>query len=270
VWVELRTANPVVNLRVFKDRAFTSGSIIMFYGFFSLFAGLVLLPIYLQNLMGYTAFWAGVVLGPGGLASFFIMPVAAALMRKGVSPRVLLTMGLSILAYSLWLMSRFNLEASFAVVASPRVVMGFGLGLFFVPLTTATFANIPREEMGNASGLFNLLRNLGGSFGVAFIATVLARRSQTHQNFLAEHVTPYNPEFQYSYEQLRQWLELHRPDLALGDGPLVLLAREVARQAAMMAFNDSFWMLAWIAASMLPLVFLLKRSGDGLAPGPAH
>jgi len=167
-------------------------------------------------------------------------------------------------------MSRFNLEASFAVVALPRVVMGFGLGLFFVPLATATFAGIPPQGMGNASGLFNLLRNLGGSFGVAFITTVLARRAQAHRGFLAEHVTPYNPGFQYSYEQIRQWLELHRPDLASGDGPLLFIAREAARQGGMMAFNDSFWLLCWIAASMLPLVFLLKRAGGGAAPGLAH
>ena len=172
----------------------------MFAGFFALFDILVLLPLYVQNLMGYTALWAGLVLGPGGMASFLVMPIAGLLMRRGVNPRNLLALGLATITYSLWLMSDFNLEASFYAISLPRVVLGFGMGLFFVPLATATFVDISREATGNASGIFNLLRNLGGSFGVAFSTTILAQRAQVHQNFLVEGITPYNSAFQHYFE----------------------------------------------------------------------
>ena len=126
---ELRSPHPVVNLRAFNDRSFATGNLIMFAGFFCLFGSIVLLPLYLQNLMGYTAFWAGLVLGPGGIAAFFIMPLAGLMMKKRVSPRLLLAVGLIVSAGSLWLMSGFNLEASFRAIAVPRVIQGFGLGL---------------------------------------------------------------------------------------------------------------------------------------------
>jgi DHA2 family multidrug resistance protein len=270
VLVELRTSHPVVNLRTFRYRSFASGCTIMFAGFFSLFGTLVLLPLYLQDLMNYTALWAGLVLGPGGLASFLVMPVAGVLMRKGVNPRTLLALGLMIMAYSMWLMSAFNLNASFFAISWPRVVMGFGIGLFFVPLAASTFVGISKEETGNASGIFNLLRNLGGSFGVAIGTTVLARRAQVHQNILVENVTPYSLAFQGYYAQVRQWLESHDPSASFGRGPLAAVYQEVLRQANMLAFNDAFLLLGWITAILLPLTLLMKKP-EGPAPlGMAH
>ncbi len=268
VIVELRTETPVVNLRVFRDRVFSTGCAIMFLGFFCIFGSIVLLPLYLQNLMSYNAFWAGLVLGPGGLASFFIMPVAGNLMRKGLNPRHLLAVGLAVITASLYLMAHFNLQAGFAEVSWPRIVLGFGIGLFFVPLAAATFANIRREEMGNASGIFNLLRNLGGSFGVAFTTTILSQRAQFHQNFLVEHTTPFNPAFQIRYESILEWLQTHHPDLAFSRTVLAIIYEEVLRQAHMLAFNDAFWALMWIAGFLVPLTLLLRtREPAGMPPG---
>ncbi|MHC1744483.1 MAG: DHA2 family efflux MFS transporter permease subunit [Syntrophobacteraceae bacterium] len=257
VLVELRVKHPVVNLRVFRDRTFAIGCLVMFIGFFSLFGGFVLLPLYAQTLMGYPAVWAGLVLGPGGLASLFIMPVAGGLMKKGVSARFLLAIGLLILGYSLWLMGGLNLEADFTSIALPRFVQGFGIGLFFVPLAASTYINIPKEQMGNASGVFNLLRNLGGSFGVAVSATLLAQRAQLHQNFLVERVTPYNPAVQGWASRLTEAIGLQGGS---GDMRLLLagLYREVLRQANMLAFNDVFWLFAWLTVAMVPLTFLMK------------
>jgi DHA2 family multidrug resistance protein len=262
VWVELHTDHPVVDLKVLRDRTFTTGSTIMFAGFLALFSSLVLLPLYVQNLMGYTAFWAGLVLGPGGVAAFMVMPVAGILMRKGVSPRSLLAVGLFIMAYSMWQMSHFNLEAGLYSIIWPRVVMGFGLGLFFVPLSASTFVTIPNEKTGNASGIFNLLRNLGGSFGVAIGTTVLARRAQAHQNFLVETFTPYNTAFQQYYELTKHFLE-GRYSWATQQSVYALIYQEVVRQATMLAFNDVFQDLAFVTAALIPLTFLLKTPKKG-------
>jgi DHA2 family multidrug resistance protein len=272
VIVELRAEHPVVDLRVFRDRTFTAGNVIMFMGFFCLFGGFVLLPLYAQTLMGYTAVWAGYVLGPGGVASLFIMPIAGILMKRGVRPKVLLSVGLVTMAYALWLMGGLNLEADFASIALPRFIQGFGIGLFFVPLAGSTYVNIPREQMGNASGIFNLLRNLGGSFGVAVSATLLSQRSQLHQNFLVEHVTPFNPALQEYVAQLSR----AAPGLAEGmTHSKLLLAgiyREVLRQANMLAFNDVFWLFAWLTVALVPLTLLMKthRGGPAGAPEGVH
>ena len=273
VFVELHSEHPVVNLRVFKDRTFAVGNIAMFVGFFCLFGAIILLPLYAQTLMGYTAVWAGMLLGPGGVASLMIMPVAGTLMKRGVNPRLILAFGLSIMAYSLWLMSGFDLQANFSFIAWPRIVQGFGLGLFFVPLAASTYVNVPREEMGNASGVFNLLRNLGGSFGVAFSATLLSQRSQLHQTFLVEHITPFNPNLHAYLDHLTRWLPGRGP---AAEGSSVLLAgvyREVLRQSSMLAFNDVFWIFTWFTAILVPMTLLMRppRSGaQSVAAPSAH
>jgi MFS transporter, DHA2 family, multidrug resistance protein len=270
VIVEWRAKNPVVNLRAFRDRTFATGNVIMFTGFFCLFASIVLLPLYVQKLMGYNAFWAGLVLGPGGIASFVVMPIAGLLMREGVNPRTLLGLGISIMAFSLWQMSGFNLQAGFAAISWPRIVQGFGMGMFFVPLSTATFASIPKEQMGNASGIFNLLRNLGGSFGVAASTTILSQRSQLHQNFLVEHITPYTTALQIHAQQIAQWLQTRQSETVSSTAPLAVIYQEVLRQASMLAFNDTFWLFAWLTALLIPLTLLLKRPKSEVSLGGLH
>jgi len=271
--VELRAKHPVVNLRVFRDRTFAAGNVMMFMGFFCLFGGFMLLPLYAQTLMGYTAVWAGFVLGPGGVASLMIMPVAGVLMRTGVNPRALLATGIVTMAYALWLMSGFNLQADFSSIAMPRFIQGFGLGLFFVPLAASTYVNVPKEEMGNASGIFNLLRNLGGSFGVAVASTLLSQRSQLHQSFLVEKINAYNPNLQDYAERLLHLLPGRGSSVA--DSPLLLagIYREVLRQANMLAFNDIFWLFAWLTAALVPLTLIMrgpKRGGAAEIVGGTH
>jgi len=268
VAVEMRTEHPVVDLRVFRYKNFAAGTINMFAGFFCLFGSIVLLPLYLQNLLGYTAFWAGLVLGPGGLASFFVMPLAGILMKRGVNPRNLLVMGLLISAYSLWLMSGFNLEADFFSASTPRFVQGLGMGLFFVPLSAATYYGLKREEMGNAAGIFNLLRNLGGSFGTAFSTTMLSQRAQVHQSFLVERITPYSGALQNHFEEIGRWLHTRPMPGGEEKSLLAMLYVEVQRQASMLAFNDAFWLLSITTASLVFLAPFFRRPPRGGAPPP--
>jgi len=260
VFVELQAKHPVVDLRVFADRTFTMGNTIMFIVFFALFGSIVMLPLYLQKLMGYTALWAGLVLGPGGIASMLIMPVAGGFMKKGAEARKLLAIGVAITAFSIWLMSGFNLQADFYSIALPRVIMGLGLGLFFVPLAAATYVNIPKEKMGNATGVFNLLRNLGGSFGVAFSTTVLAQRTQYHQSVLVEHVTPFSRELQYWAHKASAILPISPLSFTRPSAPLAALYREVMRHAAMLAYNDVFWIMAVLCALVLPATLLMRKA----------
>ena len=270
ILVELFTENPVVNLRTFRNLSFSSGNLIMFFTFFSLFGSIVLLPIYLQTLMGYTSFLAGLALGPGGIATMIAMPIAGNLINR-VNPKAILAFGIIIAAYSVHLMSRFNLLADFSAIFWPRVVLGVGMGFLFIPLTTMTMSSIRKEEMGNATAIFNLLRNLGGSFGVAFVATLLARRSQLHQFRLVEHLTPFSRNLQEAIPQISQLLkEKGLVPLLPGEGRLSLVYDQLLKQASMLAFNDSFYILSVIMILILPFVLLMKKAKESSLPLSVH
>jgi DHA2 family multidrug resistance protein len=265
VWVELRQPFPVVRLQIFKNRSFSTGNIIMFLCFFAFFGSIVLLPIYLQNLMGYTAFLAGLVLGPGGLSTLVMMPLVGRLIGV-VDARLLLTFGMLVNAYALYLMSAFTLTADFTSIILPRVLQGIGISCFFVPLSTLTLSSIPKPEMGNGSAIFNLLRNLGGSFGVAFITTMLSRRTQFHQSHLIEGFSVFDFKLQQAQETLsRILIEAGLEGTIARQGALEALYRQLQKQAAMLGFNDVFWLLSLFFLGLVPLVVLIRRRRDAIA-----
>jgi DHA2 family multidrug resistance protein len=270
ILVEFFAENPIVNLRTFRNLSFTSGNLIMFFVFFNLFGSIVLLPIYLQTLMGYTAFLAGLALGPGGIATMIAMPIAGKLVTK-INSKAILAFGIAVAGYSVHMMARFNLNVDFNTIFMPRVVLGVGMGFLFIPLTTMTMSSISKEEMGNATGIFNLLRNLGGSFGVAFITTMLARRAQFHQVHLVEHLTPFDRNFQSAVPQISQMLQDRGvvPSL-LDQGSLNLIYGQVIRQASMLSFNDVFQILSIMMMLVLPLVLLMKKGKTDVSRTGVH
>jgi MFS transporter, DHA2 family, multidrug resistance protein len=262
VIVELFAEHPIVNLRTFRNISFSTGNMIMFFAFFNLFGSIVLLPIYLQTLMGYTATLAGLVLGPGGVATLVAMPIAGRLVTK-MNSKVLLSSGIILSAYSTYLMSQFNLGADFQTVIWPRVVLGVGMGFLFIPLTTLTMSSIRKEDMGNATAIYNLLRNLGGSFGVAFVTTILARRAQFHQMHLGEHLTPFDSVLRNATQKLEEVLSFRglEPPIT-GQGGLAMVYKGLLREASMLSFNDAFHLLSILMILIIPLVLFMKRSRD--------
>jgi DHA2 family multidrug resistance protein len=255
VIIELFSEHPVVNLRLFRDRTYTTGNILMFFAFFNLFASIVLLPIFLQTLMNYTAFLAGVVLGPGGFATMIALPIAGKLVEKK-NPKIILSFGIIISAYSTYLMSKFSLQADFWTLVWPRVVLGIGMGFLFVPLTTLTLSHIPKERMTEATAMYNLLRNIGGSVGVAFVTTILARRGQFHHFRLIEHLTPFDQIYQTAKDAVSSFLPFRGLNYLTPD---VLIYGQLQRQAHMLAFNDSFFIVSIMLIGVLPLVLFMKR-----------
>jgi DHA2 family multidrug resistance protein len=268
--VEFFVENPILSLRNFKNRSFSSGNIIMSLTFFNLFSSLVLLPVYLQTLMGYTSFLAGLVLSPGGIASMVAMLIAGKLVTK-ISPRAILAFGIALAAYSVHLMSQFNLLADFNTIVWPRVVMGVGLGFLFIPLTTLTLSSISKEEMGNATAIFNLLRNLGGSFGVAIATTFLARRAQFHQVHLVEHLNPFDRNFQLAVPQISQMLQDRGfVPLPQDQGSMGVIYTQLLRDASMLSFNDVYYLFSIMLFLILPLVLLMKKGREGAPGGAMH
>jgi DHA2 family multidrug resistance protein len=259
--------HPIMNLRTFKNISFTTGCLVMFCAFFNLFGSIVLLPIYLQTLMGYTSFLSGLVLGPGGLATLIAMPLAGRLVTR-MNPKILLGLGIAVAAYSTHLMSQFNLFADFDTVIWPRIVLGVGMGFLFIPLTTMTMSGIKREDMGNAAAIYNLLRNLGGSFGVAFVTTMIARRAQLHQVRLTDHLTPFDRGLQIASHRTAEALHYQGVASGLtGQGGLGVIYRGLVRQASMMSFNDAFYLLSLFMILILPLVFFMRQARVEGAPG---
>ncbi|GAB4296032.1 MAG: MDR family MFS transporter [Desulfuromonadia bacterium] len=269
VQVELRDRHPVVNLRLFRELSFSAGNLIMFFVGFGLYSSIMLIPLFLQTLMGYTATQAGMVLAPGGVATLLTMPIVGASLGRH-DGRKIVAAGLLIAALSMFIMQRFSLEAAYPDFVWPRVVLGVGLAMIFVPLTTVTLAQIPKEEMGNATGIFNLLRNIGGSVGIALAATALSRIAQFYHATLAERITPTNPLYQLRLGSITAAL--------IGRGVDPATARHQAeaaiygimnRQAGVLAYNHIFWLVGIMFLAVIPLLFLLKRQQSG-ADIPVH
>ncbi len=260
--IEFFAEHPVMNLRTFKNITFSTGNIIMFFAFFNLFGSIVLLPIYLQTLMGYTPTLAGMVLGPGGLATLIAMPLAGRLVTK-MNPKAVLAFGIVTAAYATHLMSQFNLAADFYTIIWPRVVLGIGMGFLFIPLTTITMGSIRKEDMGNASAIYNLLRNLGGSFGVAFVTTMIARRAQFHQNHLVEHLTPFDTGYRIASSQFSQLFQQRGMDAATSQhAALSGMYGQLLRQSSMLSFNDAFYLISILMTCTVALLVFMKIKGE--------
>lgn len=270
IWWEIYGAeNPVVNLRAFKIRSFSTGCLLLFLTFFAFFSSIVLLPLYLQKLMGYTAFQAGLVLGPGGMATLFMLPFVGALTQRGHA-RKLLIFGLSVSATSIYLMSHFNTLADFRAVIFPRVIQGVGMACFFVPLTTLSMSEVPQEQIGNTTGIYNLIRNLGGSFGVAISSTLLARRAQFHQFRLTEQMDFMEPLFRANIASFKYFLISRGiPPAFVEQSTLQGLYNQVLQQSMMLAFNDAFYVMFFFTLAVIPLVFLFRKV-DKVSSQPVH
>ena len=252
---EIYSERPIVDLRLFKDRTFTSGCIVMFFVFLNLFGSIVLLPVFLQTLMGYTAYDAGLVLGPGGIATLLFMPIAGKLVNK-MNPKGLLFAGIALCALSTYQMSLFDMQTDFWTFVWPRVIQGVGMGLTFIPLTTMTLSHIPKEEMTEASSIYNLIRNIGGSVGIAFTTTMLARRAQFHQSRLVEHLTPFDRTYLIYHNKTAAFLGAQGLPPGDADG---LIYRQLIGQATGLAFNDAFLTICFLMLCVLPLVFLMQK-----------
>ncbi len=192
IYRELHTDHPIVDLFVFKDRSFATGVFLMTVVGFVLYGSLVLLPIMLQTLLGYSAVEAGEAMAPRGIGSLIMMPLVGALTAK-VDARKLLMTGLVIGGVTMLWLGELNLNAGYWDIFWPQFLQGAGLALLFVPLTTVSMATIAPQRMGNATSLFNLMRNIGGSVGIALTGTYLQRHRQVVSSALGENINVYDP-----------------------------------------------------------------------------
>jgi DHA2 family multidrug resistance protein len=267
---ELYTPDPVVKLRVFKDRTYAAGVFLMTMLGFVLYGSLLLLPVFLQTMLGYPALNAGIAMAPRGLGSFLTMPLVGTVLGR-FDPRKVLACGLVGAAWTLYDLSRLNLNAGYWDIFWPQFIQGAALAMLFVPLTTATMDPIPKEEMGNATSMFNLMRNLGGGFGIAAATTFLFRRTQFHTHQLGEHVTALSLPAREFLRNTQGALTMRGSSPTSAEGQAYgALWRTVQRQASMLAFIDTFRAMAIVFLLVLPFLFIMKRPTHSRSAGPMH
>jgi DHA2 family multidrug resistance protein len=271
IW-EWNKHQPLVNLRVFRERSFAVGcALIGMFG--AVIYGLVtLLPIFYQTLLGYTALASGIAVSPRGLGAIVAMPLIGILTSR-IDNRYLIAFGFSLFAAcSMWF-ADINLGINQWTLTWAIILSGFGSGCVFVPLSTAAMARLPNEQIGNASGLYNLLRNIGGGIGISMINTVLARHEQIHRAYLVHDITPGNPLLQQQLHGLTGYLQtapvqsIYLP----AQRALDIVDQSVSQQSALLSFVDDFHYLALACALCVPVVFLLKKTrGKKGAVSSAH
>jgi DHA2 family multidrug resistance protein len=267
---ELRARHPVVNLRIFLQRTYAAGTTLMTLLGFVLYGSMVALPIFLQTLLGYPSAQAGITMAPRGLGSFLGMPLVGMIIGR-VDPRKMLAVGLVGSAFSLMSLSRLNLGAGYWDLFFPQFFQGLFMSMLFVPLTTITMDAIRKEEMGNATSLFNLMRNIGGSIGIAVATTMISRSSQSFINTLGRHVNPYSPQAQTTIAQLRAYFMSRGSDMTTATREAYgAVNGMVQQQSALLSYLNEFKFFGAVFLAMLPLILLMRRPAKSGGPVAMH
>lgn len=269
VW-ELHAKDPVIELRLLKDRNFGISTFMMYTLGVVMYGTTVLLPIMLQTLMGYTAMQSGLALLPGGLVLLGFLPFVGWLLGK-FEPRWIVVIGLCIIAVGLWQLSRFTLEVGMRTTVLDWMISRTGTAFLFVPINVMAFSFVPPAKTNNATGFINLARNIGASTGISFVTTMLDRRAQFHQSRLTPNLAPTNQAYQAALSHLMHLLTMRGLDAPhAAEMAQRLIYSQVVRQASMLSFVDNFWIMSMICLAVIPLLFLMKSSRGRGRRGPMH
>lgn len=263
VWHGLeRGERNIVNLGLFTDRNFTGASIIISGFVVTMFGTISLQPLFVQNLLGYSVLDAGYMFIPRGLAAGFSMVITGAVLSNRIDGRILAGVGLVLTGTGNLLLGDLNLNASFWQIAWPGALSGLGMGLVFVPLSTLAFERISSEHQDEASGLYNVTRQLGSSVGIAAVGAMLTHAIAVHSAQLTQHITPYSA-------AVKAYLAPLAISPESGQGA-AMLSGEVAKQAALMSYTQVFTMTGWLAFVLLPILLFMRRAEGGGGGAMAH
>ena len=265
IW-ELRYKFPAVNLRILKNRGFSAGVVIQAAVGVGLYGGIFLLPIFLQQIRHYSAAQTGMILLPGGLATGLMMPLMGKLVSR-VQARVLAMIGVAVFGLSQLAFTHLTIDTGPDDLFWPWIIRGASMAFLFVPLTVATLRSLQGQQLADGAGLFNLARQLGGSAGIAALSTYLDHTMRAHWAVLSESVTPYSHVTQWRVTQMQHFF-MHKGagSLIAHQRTLTALSGRISAQAGVLAFNNSFFIIALIFAAMIPLIFLLRRNQLGGGP----
>ncbi|MGA2801605.1 MAG: DHA2 family efflux MFS transporter permease subunit [Verrucomicrobiota bacterium] len=255
---ELRVEHPLVDLRILKSRNFATGLMLMMVVGIILYGTTAELPLFLQTLMGYPALQSGYAMSPRGIAAFVTTIIMGRMVGR-VRMRWLLCFGFSMLSLSAFMLSDINLQVSMASIIFPTVLNGVAISFIFVPLTTTTMSQLRQRQIGSATGLYSLMQNIGGSIGIAFVTTMVARGAQAHQALMVGHLTPTDPAFTQQLHATSSMLARHSDPVTATHQAYALIYNTLNQQAHLWAFVDTFRIFGLMVLCCLPLIFLFKR-----------
>jgi DHA2 family multidrug resistance protein len=281
---ELRVESPIVDLRVMKNRNFALGTLLVTAVGVTLYATITLLPLFLQTVLGYTATLSGETLTPRGIGALVATIIVGRLIGK-IDTRLMMVFGFGLLALSVYMLGDVDLEVAKSTFLWPNIINGFAIGLIFTPLTTTAVSTLRTAQLSNATGIFNLMRNLGGSIGISAVTTFLARREQWHQTVLASHLTRYDRIFRQRFRRAEPFLGRRRPYGLLAGTETFFKQTQGApgrqraygvfygrllNQAALLAFIDNFRALTLLCLLCAPLALFFKKAEVRGGPPIAH
>ena len=257
IW-ELTEAHPIVDLSLFKSRSFALGTLAMCLGYAVFFGNIVLMPLWLQSNLGYTATWAGLVSAPSGITAILTSMLMGQLMRR-FDPRMLAASSFGLFAFSYFMRAQLTADSSYWVFMAPQLVQGLAMGMFFVAMLAVSFDGLPAQKVPAASGLSNFLRITAAGFATSLITTFWDRREALHQSQLADVVTQYSPAYQEVLTRMHQFGLTDQ--LAAG-----AMTQTMIGQSYLLSSLDLFYASAWLSVLMIPLCFLVHRPSAGGAP----
>lgn len=266
---ELRSDHPIVNLRVLKNRNFVAGTILITCLGGVLYGTTAALPIFLQTNMGYPALQSGLALSPRGVGALITTFIVGRLIGK-VPNRILISIGFVLLAMSSFWLGHIDLQISMWSIIWPSVLNGIAISFIFVALTTSTMGHLRQDQMANATGIYNLMRNLGGGFGIAGVTTIIARRAQVHQALMVGHMTPYDAAYTHQLAAAQHALTAVSGSWLAHQQSLALLYNSLLAQGNLWAFVENFRLFGVLCLVCLPLILLFKRVQRGQKPIAAH
>jgi DHA2 family multidrug resistance protein len=263
IYRELKAEKPMVELRIFRVRNFAMGTILIFLTSLLIYAIALLTPQFLQQLMGYSSFAAGIAVSPLGLGAVISMVLVGKLVSK-IDPRHIIAFGFLVSGFAAFCLSRISLDMAPWTVFWPQLLAGSAMGFLFVPINVAGTAPLRRDQIGSATGTLNLMRNVGGSVGIALVSTFLARRSQIHQNVMVQHLTMGSPLLLQRLHGIQAFMCLRVPSSGDGTVPaFATLYRILQQQAALLAFMDVYEGLMVLAVGAALLAYFMRKGKTG-------
>jgi MFS transporter, DHA2 family, multidrug resistance protein len=271
LWRELSTDHPIVNLRILKSRSFAIGVVTTFTLGFALYGSVFIFPVFCQNLLGFSAQQTGILLFPGGLTTIAMMPFIGMMLKRGVPAQFMASAGFLLFFVFTWMLSNSTLESGTSDFFLPLIIRGIGMALLFVPLTTLALQDLKGPEIGQGTGLNNMMRQLGGSFGIAIITTLIHIKSGVTRNKLIENINPYNPAYvQRNQAMVQNFMGKGYSQLTAQDMANHAMEGAVVKQTMLLTYDNLYLIVGVFVVCCIPIVFLQRFKRNANIAVDAH
>jgi DHA2 family multidrug resistance protein len=271
IWRELTTDHPVVNFKILKNRSFAVGIVTSFILGFALYGSVFIFPVFCQNLLGFSAQQTGVIMFPSGVATILLMPFVGVMLKRGVPGQFMATGGFFLFFVFTWMLSNSTLQSGTGDFFWPLVIRGIGMAILFVPLTTLALQELKGPEIGQGAGLNNMMRQLGGSFGIAILTTLIHTKSGKVRTALLENINPYNPAYvQRNGAMVQNFIGQGKSPLDAQQMAHRAMEGNIIKQTLLVTYDNLYLIIGLFVLFSIPIVYLQKFKRNVAMPADAH